>query len=303
MNPDSNREERLSLGKQPSVLQQMKKYGMRNQLFGPNKQWTVDAVDKAILNLLQEASQSITSVPELVIAPEVHRIPEQLFFDNSNVVKGSFESIDWFSVGENSIIMSSPNQKTERKSLHSLLGNLDIGCTAHSNGNVALAGLHWRKAFREINTLVTGVYHDNIPNLIQKINDLNSSGHPKVAAMLKDQISQTCDVIPNAVLPLTSIYRSLQHLELSQLPEVEDRIMAEFAVYFSHYLGDMHYNAFVMRMNAARRRLVRDRWARIEEHVPSLFVLELTFDPWDKRCLDVLLLRWRFSAQEKNTRA
>jgi hypothetical protein len=61
---------------------------------------------------------------------------------------------------------------------------LDLATKSFSAGQRRIAGEHWRLAFENVDILVIGQYHDILPNIIKKINDLKSEGCPEVAAKL-----------------------------------------------------------------------------------------------------------------------
>jgi hypothetical protein len=54
------------------------------------------------------------------------------------------------------------------------------------------------------------------------------------------------------------------------LPALEARIMGRFREFFEWYQGPRSYNSFVMMVNQARRRLMRDGSVRIEDVLPPV---------------------------------
>lgn len=216
---------------------------------------------------------------------------EKLLYDVDTHIKGAFESGGWSFNGNELLVQSSPSQSLERKSLHAFLGVLDIGCAASASGNLVSAGHYWRQGFREIETLVKGQYHDIIPNMIQKINDLNDQGYPEVAVLLRNQIAQSSVNHRSPDRSRWSIFKDLKEIDLGYMVEIEERVMKCYAELFQLYLGQQSYNSFVMLMNAARRKLTRKASARFEECLPPLTPLDDAFGPSNRRPLDVIRLR------------
>lgn len=167
----------------------------------------------------------------------------------------------------------------ERNALHAFVGGLDISCAAFATGNLQLAGHYWRQGFREIETLIKGQYHDTIPNMIQKINDLNGQGQREVAILLKRQIAQSSTIYQSNDRSRTSVFKCLEELDLDYMMEIEERMMHRYVELFDLYLGSQCYSSFVMMMNAASRKLTRNGSARFEESLPKLSLLDDTFGP------------------------
>jgi hypothetical protein len=53
----------------------------------------------------------------------------------------------------------------------------------------------------------------------------------------------------------------------------------------------MHYNSFMMRMNSARRKLLPDNWARVEDYILSLTLIDHMYNASNWRSLDIVRLR------------
>lgn len=230
-------------------------------------------------------------LPKSLPVAQAWRIFEKLLFDVNNHIRVSFESGVWTFDGNERLIRSSPAQSSERNSLHAFLGGLDISCAAFAAGNFQLAGGYWRQGFREIETLVMGQYHDTIPNMIQKINDLNGQGQLEVAVLLKKQITRSSMTYQSPDRSRLSILEVLEKLDLEYMLEIEERVMQCYVELFDLYLGSQCYSSFVMLMNAARRKLTRNPSATFEECLPDLSVLDNSFGPSNQRSMDVVRLR------------
>ena len=175
--------------------------------------------------------------------------------------------------------------------LHALIAELEIACNASKSGNNNLAGLHWQKAFKEIDGLMQGHYHDTVPNMIQQINQLSRQGFQEVASLMRSQIARSIAVHCAHGNGQSSILAALDKLDFNHMEEVEERIMKIFLTLFDFYLGSRCYNSFVMLMNSARRRLARSPWVSLESCLPDLSGLDQDFGPSNRRPLDVIRIR------------
>jgi hypothetical protein len=248
-------------------------------------------------SLLDPALSSTTDIACQTLPPSLPtsrplnlRIPEKLFHDIDIFIKGSFEVGLWSFKGNDFIIMSSTSQDSEIKVLHDFLGDFAVGCHAADAQNFALAGIYWKRAFTNIETLVVGKYHDIILNLIQKINDLNRQGHEPLAALLKEHIAQCGRIFLGPNSPTRPIFDGLGRLDMTSMLEVEERILKQFAELFELYLGHLCYSSFVMMMDGARRRLLQCPWTPFD-CLPDISYLDFVFGPTDHRPLDVINLR------------
>jgi len=222
--------------------------------------------------------------------PEHWRISENLLYDIDILIKGSFEAGNWSFRGNDLIIKSSNSQDIEIKVLHDFLEHFAIGCHAANVRKFDQAGVCWQRAFINIESLVRGNYHDIIPNLIQKINDLNNQKRTELAELLKDHIALcgTCLLGPNA--PTKSIFYGLGKLDMTFMLDIEERIMKQFAKLFEMYLGHLCYSSFVVMMDGARRRLLQYPWTTFD-YLPAISYLDSVFGPTNRRSLDVIGIR------------
>ncbi|KAK0101810.1 hypothetical protein ONS95_006960 [Cadophora gregata] len=223
--------------------------------------------------------------------PRIWQIPEKLLRDVDVYIKGSFEAKLWLPTGTETIIASSEMQSPERQALHSFVGGIDTGCSNFTSGNTEAGGLFWRKAFREIPTLIRGSYHDILPNIIQRINDLHQRGHPVAAASLMKHVASSSVIDPLSKQATRSIYVSLAELGLDNMEELEERVMTRYAELFHFYLGPEYYNSFVMQMNLARRKINRGGADVLYERLPDLTSLDQNFGPSNRRPMDVIRTR------------
>ena len=246
---------------------------------------------KKTKDLICRTPSPLTSPHRPLMNPQVWNVSEKLFYDIDVYIKGSFDSGAWVFNGNERLIESSHYQPLEMGSLQAFLGGLDSGCTNKALGNHGLAGLFWRRAFREIESLVKGSYHDIIPNVIQKLNDLNDQGCREVAIKMKNYITSLSMLHQSSNDTRKSIFKAFADVDIDHLPELEARIMSRFTELFELYLGSQCYNSFVMFMNAARRRLNRSRWTNLDECLPVLSDLDDAFGPSNCRPLDVIRLR------------
>ncbi|KAM7215029.1 hypothetical protein V8F06_009555 [Rhypophila decipiens] len=303
----------FTLRQRPVALEKITKHGHRAGLLphgGPQQaSSTVPSLppnnDPASNSTRQIACR--TPPPPTGLPPNLpnHRwVPsEKILFHLDTLIKGSFEAGKWRFNGNEFLILSSPMQETEKSSLHSFLSHLIDGSAAVKFKDFRLAGAHWRQAFLVAENLIaTGEYHDILPNLVQQINDLESQGLSDVARMLKQHVTQ-CSVITlksrgGGATSTSEVYQTLGNLDMIDMSDLEERIMQRFAELFTQYLGPECYNTFVMSMNRARRRLLRQPWTRLEDFLPSVEEeLDGLFGSSNRRSLDVLGLRAEILSQ------
>ena len=218
-------------------------------------------------------------------------ISKRFFHDVVGLVQGSFESNTWRFNGNNAIIINTSKQVAERKFLHDFLAGIDIGCSVAQKGGTNLAFQHWNRAFNLVPFLITGRYHDHLPNILQKINDLNRNGYNEVARSLQNHIARMSQEYTRQGCKTARLYKSFESLNLDQMEEIEERLMKAFRKLFEFYLGQTCYNSFVMMMNAAMRRLTRCSWISLDECLPKLEDLDKRFGPADPRTLEVIRSR------------
>lgn len=218
-------------------------------------------------------------------------IPEKILYGLDILIRGSFESGAWKFHDNERLIESSPTAALEQRRIMNFLNGIDLGCTAARSGNNMLAGDQWRRAFLELENLVKGTYHDIIPNLISKLNDLNNWGFADIASMMIRHIAQLCLEYQKSNYPVSLIFTHFDGVSLDCISGLEDQIMALFHKVFYVYLGSQCYNTFVMMMNRAKRRLSRCEWVDIDQCLPPLLPLDDMFGPANCRPLDVLRLR------------
>jgi hypothetical protein len=132
----------------------------------------------------------------------------------------------------------------------------------------------------------------------QKINDLNHQGHSRLAALLKEHIARCGGSLLGPKTPTKSIFDGLGKVDMSFIPEIEERIMKQFTQLFELYLGHLCYNSFVIMMDGARRRLLQYSWAPLD-CLPDIFHLDTVFGPTDRRPLDVISLRIEILSHRK----
>ena len=283
----AGKESTFTFRNRPVDLEKIERYRKRNKL---------DFHQRSLFKTNQTPKTGVVCrtpplLPKSLPVTQAWRVFEKLLFDVNNHIRVSFESGVWTFDGNERLIRSSPAQSSERSSLHAFLGGLDISCAAFAAGNVQLAGGYWRQGFREIETLVMGQYHDTIPNMIQKINDLNRQGQLEVAVLLKKQITRSSMTYQSPDRSRLSILEVLEKLDLEYMVEVEERVMQCYVELFDLYLGSQCYSSFVMLMNAARRKLTRNPSATFEECLPDLSLLDNSFGPSNQRSMDVVRLR------------
>lgn len=152
-------------------------------------------------------------------------------------IKGAFESDAWIFNENELLIESFQFQSLEQDSLHAFLKGLDTDCVNKALEECRLVELYWRRAFKKIENLVKGSYHDIIPNVVQKLNDLNDHGCPEVAILMKNQIASVgmSPRLPND--PRKSIFKAFADVDMNHLVELEARIMSRYVELFELYLG------------------------------------------------------------------
>jgi hypothetical protein len=230
-------------------------------------------------------------------SPQVWKIPEKLMYHIETYIKGSFECGDWHFFHNERLIESSKHQASEMTSVMSYLDGLDTGCRYFAEGKADVGGLYWRKAFREIETLVQGTYHGIIPNMIFKVNDLDDNGYREAAIMMKSYAAQCCLGRQSPEQVRTAIFRALADADMDQMKELEIMIMSCFARLFKVYVGPRCYSTFVMEMDLARRRILRGE--PLDHCLPDLSDLDAKFGPINHRSLDVIRLQMEFLFQRK----
>jgi hypothetical protein len=95
--------------------------------------------------------------------------------------------------------------------------------------------------------------------------------------------------------PIPAIFQLMRLIHPDDMSDVEERVVQSYVDLFERFLGLRHYNSFVMRMNLARRQLLRSPLARLEDHIPSLALFDELFGLSDTRSLDIIRLRVRRS--------
>tara|TARA_R110002003_G_scaffold214_33_gene16306 strand:- start:1874 stop:3109 length:1236 start_codon:yes stop_codon:yes gene_type:complete len=221
--------------------------------------------------------------------PKHLKATEKLFHNVDSLIKSSFETRCWRFHTNEQLILSSPNEDVEKINLQEFVADIDSAKALARSGRVVDAGLSWRRAFGCVNGLVKAQYHDIIPNLVQKINDLNNDGYHEIAGMLKKHIADMARTTPSA--QTSSALVSFDALELTLFNEIEENIMTQFNHLFHFYLGATCYSSFVMKMNAARRQLAQKQWQSCESVLPDLELLDASFGASNRRSMDVVSLR------------
>ncbi|KAL9042671.1 MAG: hypothetical protein Q9214_003711, partial [Letrouitia sp. 1 TL-2023] len=223
--------------------------------------------------------------------PEPWMITEKFLYGLDGLIRGSFESGAWKFFDNERLIESSPDTVREQRRIMTFLQSIDQGRAAAQIGDNLLAGDRWRLAFLEIEYLMKGNYHDIIPNVISKLNDLNNWGFQGVTTMLVKHIASLCHEYQRSGHQIAPIFVGFDRIDLRSLDGLEERIWTMFHSIFSTYVGSQCYNTFVMKMDGAKRRLRRGERENIDECLPSLAPLEKEFGPMNCRPLDVLRLR------------
>lgn len=287
----------VSIRSRPADLGKIEASGRRAGFFSGVSRHSSQTADIGQLHIRCRTPPPTTSVS--LLREEQWRIPEKLLFDVDVLLKGSFESGVWSWNGKDQIIRSSTEQDHERQLLHDFLGGLTSGCEAAAIRNFDSAGALWRSAFENVDHLVQGQYHDIVPNLIQKINDLNHDGYEELARELLRHIVACSQSFLPPNKSTKSIYLGLGDLGLNHMRAMEELIMQCFMQRFEFYLGAMSYNSFVMMMNHARRKLYHDPWVRLEDVLPPVDFLDRTYGASDRRALDVIGLRIEVAQKRK----
>jgi hypothetical protein len=192
-----------------------------------------------------------------------------------NYIKSSFECGKWYFISNERLIESSERAPVEQKSVMPFLDGLDTGCRYFTERKADVGGFYWRKAFREIETLVQGTYHGIIPNMVFKINDLDVNSHREAAMMIKNYAAQCCLARQSPDHARTSIFRALADIGMEQMKELEMMIMTCFLRLFELYVGPRCYSTFVMEMDIARWRILRGE--PLGRCLPTLSDLDVKF--------------------------
>ena len=302
----------FTLRQRPIALEKVAKHGHRAGLSlhqGQNMNPTASISTSSNNNGDSRQIACRTPPPAQHVPPPLRNqrwvVSENVLFHVDALIKGSFEAGRWRFNGNDAIIHSSRIQDDDLGRLHNFLGNLIDGSAAATTGDFSRAGTHWRQAFLAVEHLVSsGEYHDILPNLVQKLNDLNREGLTEVAVLLKQHIarcssnsSRTSATESGNNSATTTIYHSLGNLDMSDLSDIEERIMQRFSELFTQHLGPACYNTFVMDMNRARRRLTHQPWTTFNDFLPRVEGLDARFGRADRRSLDVLGLRAEILSQ------
>lgn len=282
-----------SIDCRPVDLRRVERHAQRAR-FSKNTLWASQAAASASTQVT--CSTPPPTVSAMLLREEQWRIPEKLIFDVERLIISSFESGIWRSNGKDQIIRSSEDQSREKQLLHGFLGSLISGTEAANDTDMILAGAFWSDAFQKVDHLVQGQYHDIIPNLIQKINDLNAEERGDLASLLQKHIADCGQQFLAPSCSTQSFYVGLGQLDMVHMIELEERMMKGFNILFDKYLGQLNYNSFVMMMNHARRRIYRDPCVRLEDVLPPIDHLDRTFGMTDRRTLDVIAMRVEVSA-------
>jgi hypothetical protein len=277
------------LNERPVEMSKIEKISHRERLYIISRRPSVQTVGNQRINVISKTPPP--SPPQYALSPPLFlKLREKIIYETEVYIKGSFESKSWYFNGNNSIIQSSESQDSERKSLHAFVGDLDSGSAYFAQGKPEIGGLYWRKAFREIEALVRGQYHDIVPNMAQKINDLETKGHPEAAIILRRYIAQSCRTRSISGHPKTAIFKALADLDNHSMKDLEEVIMKAYVHLFDFYLGPRCYNSFVMQMNFARR-MISQGGGLLDQWLPDISTLNDTFGPSDRRSLDTIRLR------------
>lgn len=272
----------LMLRQRPVHLERVEKHRKRAKLPAPHgSQSTV-----ALGNMAR--AEDHRGIPSTLI-PNHLKATENLLHNVDILIKTSFETQRWKFFTNERLILSSPNEDREKSNLHEFLADIDNAKALATSGHIDDAGLSWQRAFGRVNRLVKAQYHDIIPNLLQKINDLSNGGYQEIADMLRKHIADMARTIPNSRNSTALV--KFAALELCQFSEIEEHVMTHFSRLFHFYLGATCYSSFVMTMNAARRQLERKQWQSCESVLPDLELLDATFGASNRRSMDVLSLR------------
>lgn len=216
---------------------------------------------------------------------------ETVFFHIDKLIQGSFEAGNWRWSGRETIIHSSSKQQQDKAILHSFLNSVQCAHLSIDRNDLTQAVLHWDAAYQAVDHLVQGHYHDIIPNLVQKINDVNDKGQVRVALGLLRHITRCAHTYLEDNAAVYPIYTSLAHIPTVYLPALEARKMGRFKESFEWYQGPRSYNSSVMMVNQARRLLMRDDDARLEDVLPPVDHYDRIFGVCNRRSLDIIALR------------
>lgn len=230
-------------------------------------------------------AQSAPSIPSQYV-PAHLKASESLFHSIEILIARSFETAHWKFYSNDRLIHSSPNEDAEKIELQEFIGDIDCADEAAKSNNFSAAGKFWQSAFDRVPTLVQAQYHDVIPNLLQKINDLQAAGYTEVADKLRSYVAG----MARAKTPDNPLV-AFQELGLEQFRGIEQVVMSLFSRLFEFYLGAACYSSFVMLMDSARRRLVHNPWEQCDDVLPNLFQIDVVFGPADRRSMDIISLR------------
>lgn len=217
-------------------------------------------------------------------------IPEKILHKVEMLIQKSFETGSWRFFHNERLINSSDEAAQEQKNVMTWISDIDLGLAAAACGDGELAFRRWDDACESMKPLVLGQYHGIVPNLIWKISDLHRAGFPRKAREMMNHIaefSRQC----HSRYPVSELFRQLDGIDLHSIGGFEDRILEIFQMWFLFYLGDRCYNTFVMRMDGARQKALRDDWADIHALLPDLSELDSLYGPTNCRPMDVLRLR------------
>ncbi|KAF5674775.1 hypothetical protein FCIRC_7640 [Fusarium circinatum] len=237
------------------------------------------------------SQQILSHAPPRFLREEQWRGCETVFFHIDKLIQGSFEAGHWRWSGQETIINSSIRQQQETVILHSFLNSVQCAHLSIDRHDLTQAVLHWDAAFQAVDHLVQGQYHDIIPNLVQKINDINDKGQVQVALELLRHITECAQTYLKDKPATYPIYASLADIPMVHLPALEARIMGRFREFFEWYQGPRSYNTSVMMVNQARRWLMRDDNARLEDVLPPVDHYDQIFGVCNRRSLDIIALR------------
>ncbi len=232
-----------------------------------------------------------TPRPRVLQSPDALHIFETLLDSAINYIEGSFGNKTWKMNGMERIITSSSRQESDLEDLHAFLTAVDSRCSYFAACNAYVGGMCWRQAFMKIETLVRSSYHDVIPNIIQKINDLQDQNHVQFAEVLKRHVSQLGTINRPVGDVQASIYKVLASIRLDQMRDLEEMLMNCYSKLFDAYLGDRCYGSFVMTMDSVNRKVLHNKAVDLNDVLPSLSILDTKFGPTDRRALDVLRFR------------
>ena len=218
-------------------------------------------------------------------------IPERILYNVDSMIRKSFGIKEWYFLDKDRLIESSEYAHIEKGNIMSLLSGIDLGCAFAQAGDSESAVHHWCQASLQLESLLKGRFHDIIPNLICKLNDLLDRGFSDVAEKMIDHISKLCSIYLPAGYPIAAIFQCLNRVDLAHLPGLESRLLGMYHNLFEYHVGGQCYNTFVMNINAAKRILERYEWTDIDMTLPALEPLELAHGLANCRSLDVLRMK------------